>query len=354
LNELAEIEFRYYEVRRMDAKGNVFSLSEKNLFQMMTGFFTSKLLAVGVELDLFTWLSAQPRTFIDIQSRFHFAERPCRIFLDTLVSLNLLCCDHGLYRNAPLADALLVRGRPEFQGPHVALFNHLYLACDNLKTALYENRPISQDYGYFFEKEPQDASRYSGLMHESSIVPAMVLPQYWDFSESQRVLDVGGGYGRLCLTLASQFPDLELLLFDLPEVCTEAKSFLQTYPSYLTSRIQLQPGNFFHDPLPSGADTIVMMRVLHDWPREHVQMLASKAFAALPSGGHLLIYETFKDRGPSPGDAAFISLLLLLISPGGECRTVEEMQTILREVGFASVELIPTIYFYSLLVARKA
>jgi cyclopropane fatty-acyl-phospholipid synthase-like methyltransferase len=333
---------------------NVFSPSEKNIFQMMTGFFTSKLLAVGVELDLFTWLSTQPRTFTEIQEHFRFAARPCRIFLDTLVSVNLLNCENGVYRNASLAEMLLVRGRPDFQGPHVQLFDHLYLACDNLKAALSENRPMSQDYSYFFEEDQKEVARYSGLMHESSVVPAMVLPQYWDFSDSRRVLDIGGGYGRLCLTLASQFPELELTLYDLPEVCKKAESFLQTYPDYLTSRIDLQPGNFFQDQLPSGADTIVMMRILHDWPREQVKMLVAKAFAALPSGGRLLIYETFKDEGPSPGDAAFISLLLLLISPGGECRTVEEMNALLREVGFASVEVIPTVYFYNLLVATKA
>jgi hypothetical protein len=115
----------------------------------------------------------------------------------------------------------------------------------------------------------------------------------------------------------------------------------------------LQPGDFFHDPLPSGVDTIVMMRITHDWPRDRVVMLAHKAFAALPRGGRLLIYETFKDQGPCPGDAALISLLLLLISPGGECRTFVEMCSLLQEVGFSHIELIPTIYFYSLLVAEK-
>jgi len=332
---------------------SVFSSSEKSIFQMMTGFFTSKLLAVGVELDLFTWLSAQPRTFAEIQARFRFAERPCRIFLDTLVNLGLLCFDQGAYRNAPLADTLLVRGRPDFQGPHVQLFDHLYLACDKLKTALFENRPISQDYSYFFESGEKEVAQYCGLMHESSLVPALVLPQYWDFSESRGVLDVGGGYGRLCLTLASQFPALTLTLFDLPEVCEKAREFFRTYPQHLTSRIRLHAGNFFHDELPTGADTVVMMRVTHDWPREQVKMLATKAFAALPSGGHLLIYETFKDQGACPGDAALISLLLLLISPGGECRTFAEMASLMKEVGFTAIELIPTVYFYSVLAARK-
>jgi len=338
----------------MDATDAIFSSSEKNIFHMMTGFFTSKLLSVGVELDLFTWLSAQARSFEEIRARFHFAERPCRIFLDTLVSLGLLTLEGGKYRNSPLADTLLVRGRPDFQGPHVQLFDHLYLACANLKTALFENRPTSQDYSYFFESERKEVARYSALMHESSMVPAMVLPQYWDFSESRRVLDVGGGYGRLCVTLASQFPELELTLFDIPEVCERARLALRSYPQHLTSRIRLHAGDFFQDDLPPGADTIVMMRVMHDWPREHVRRLAAKAFAALPSGGHLLIYETLKDQGPCPGDAALISLLLLLISPGGECRTFAEMHALLREVGFASIELIPTVYFYSLLVAKKA
>jgi hypothetical protein len=338
----------------MNATDAVFSSSEKNIFQMMTGFFTSKLLSVGVELDLFTWLSSRARSFAEIQAQFTFAERPCRIFLDTLVSLGLLTLEQGVYRNSPLADTLLVRGRPDFQGPHVQLFDHLYLACNNLKTALCENRPISQDYSYFFESERKEVAHYSSLMHESSVVPAMVLPQYWDFSDSRQVVDVGGGYGRLCLTLASQYPDIELTLFDIPEVCERARHCLRAYPQHLTARIRLHPGDFLRDELPCGADTIVMMRVMHDWPREHVRMLAAKAFAALPSGGHLLIYETLKDQGPSPGDAALISLLLLLISPGGECRTFAEMYTLLREVGFAAVELIPTVYFYSLVVAKKA
>jgi len=270
------------------------------------------------------------------------------------VSLGLLEVRGDVYENSALAETLLVRGRPDFQGPHVQLFDHLYLACDNLKTALFENRPVTQDYSYFFEKSQKEVAHYSRLMHESSVVPAMVLPQYWDFADSHRVMDVGGGYGRLCLTLVSQFPDMQTVLFDLPEVCEKAEAMLRNYPCNLTRRIAIQPGNFFRDPLPHGADTIVMMRVMHDWPHEHVKLLASKAFAALPHGGRLLIYETFKDQETQPGDAALISLLLLLISPGGECRTFAEMHSLLREVGFTQIELIPTVYFYSLLVAEKA
>ena len=336
----------------MEVRGEAFSPCEKSIFQMMTGFFTAKLLAVAVELDLFTWLSEKPCSFAAIKAHLGLAERPCSTFLDALLSLTLLEKKGNLYRNSQLAETFLVQGRLDFQGPHIRFFDTLYLACGNLKAALFENRPVNQDYTYFFESADREVTCYSTLMHDTSIFPAMVLPQYWDFAESRRVLDVGGGYGRLCLTLVSQYPELEAILFDLPEVCKKAQEFLCNYPS-LAERIDIHPGDFFGEGFPEGADTIVMMRVTHDWPPERVVALFHKAFAALPRGGRLLIHEAFKDQGPQPGDAALISLLLLLISPGGECRTFVEIRALLQEAGFSRVELIPTIYFYSLVVAEK-
>ncbi len=329
-----------------------FSSEEKSIFRMMTGFFTSRVLAVAVELDLFTWLAGRPRGVDEIRGHLGFAERPCRIFLDSLVSLGLLDASGGSYRNSSLAETLLVQGRPDFQGPHIRLFDHLYGACTDLKSALLEDRPTSTDYTYFFDGEERAVSRYSGLMHDSSLVPALTLPQYWDFSESACVLDVGGGYGRLCLTLTSQHPELETILFDLPEVCARTRTLLAEHP-HLAARIRLHPGDFLRDDLPRGADTIVLMRIMHDWPREQACRLLRRAFEALPSGGRLLIYETLRDQGPSPGDAAFISLLLLLISPGGECRSFPELHAWLREVGFGRIELVPTVYFYGLVAAEK-
>jgi demethylspheroidene O-methyltransferase len=190
-------------------------------------------------------------------------------------------------------------------------------------------------------------------MHNSSLIPALVLPQYWDFSDSQTVLDIGGGYGRLCLSLVTQYPRLQTILFDLPAVCEKATALLAQQPASITTRIQVHPGDFFRDPLPDTADTIVMMRVAHDWPRAQVTALFRKAYAALPHGGRLLVYETFKDSASRPGAAALISLLLLLISPGGECRPFAEVATLLQSVGFSRIERIPTVYCYSLVVAEK-
>lgn len=326
---------------------------EKHLFQLMTGFFASKLLAVAVELDLFSWLSQKPRQFEEIRVHCGLALRPCQILLDALVSINLLAYQDRRYENTATAELLLVRGQADFQGPHIQLLDHLYVACADLKSALLENRPVNQDYSYFFQPAGGEVTGYSHLMHNSSLIPAMVLPQYWDFSDSQTVLDIGGGYGRLCLSLVTQYPTLHTILFDLPAVCEKANMLLAQQPASITARIEIHPGDFFRDPLPDTADIMVMMRVAHDWPRTQVAEIFHKAYVALPHGGHLLIYETFKDNESRPGEAALISLLLLLISPGGECRTFADVATLLREVGFSRIERIPTVYCYSLVVAEK-
>src|SRR5207244_3338198 len=51
---------------------------------------------------------------------------------------------------------------------------------------------------------------------------------------------------------------------------------------------------FCAEPLPTGYDAISFVRVLHDWPDDTSRMLLEKAYAALPSGGRVIICEEFR------------------------------------------------------------
>ncbi len=327
---------------------------ERYLFQTMTGFFRSKLLAVAERHDLFGWLGMRPRTLEQLREKLGFAERPARIFADALVAMGLLMRVKDKYQPSPVASRYLVRGRLSFQGPTIKLFDALYDKCADLEQVLKSDQPNDKSYTYFFSKERTGGSveEYSGHMDETATGPVMVLHEFVDFSQSKKVLDVGGGYGRTAMTLVSQYPELEATVFDLPEVLEQTRAKLADF--YLAHRVKLCPGDFFADPFPGGMDTVMMMRITHDWATGQVRTLLRKAFDALEPGGRLLIYETLKEEDPAaPGDAALVSLLLLLISPGGECRGPAELRALLEEVGFADVEVIPTIYIYSVVLARK-
>jgi SAM-dependent methyltransferase len=329
----------------------IYTEEERTLFSLMTGFFRSKLLSCAVEFDLFTWLGNEKKNLEAIREHLQLPSRSTRVFLDALVNSGLLCVQHDLYKNAPMSRRYLTKGTGQYVGDDVALFDSMYQPCADLLSVLRNDRPNNPTYSYFFDKSNPGVEEYCEQMHHSSIIPALAMTQFHDFSGYQKVLDVGGGYGRTCRTLVSQYENLRAILFDLPQVCAKAQQSLSDF--WLADRIDIHPGDFFQDDFPQ-ADAILLMRITHDWPLELVKQIVRKAFDALPSGGRLLLYETFKNDGRvAPGDPAIISLLLMLISPAGECRSFEEIRTILTDAGFSKVEFVPTVFIYSMIIAEK-
>ena len=72
----------------------------------------------------------------------------------------------------------------------------------------------------------------------------------------------GAGKGRFVTELARHAPHLRLQMFDLPPVLERASE--RVSQAGLSERISLHPGSFIDDPLPTGADLITLVRVLHD------------------------------------------------------------------------------------------
>ncbi len=318
----------------------------------MTGAFRTQLLAVALKRDLFTYLSNKSLNLAHLREHLKIPENPCALFLDSLVAINLLEKEGDFYGNSPISATYLVKGRPEYQGANVKLFESLYDACRELETALVEDAPTTTNFAYFFGDGDNLSSNYADLMHESGVVPALLLMEYHDFSDSKWLLDVGGGSGRLAATLTSQYSNLGVVLFDLPQICAQAQDYLTPFPA-LNSRIEIFPGDFFRDDFPEGPDTIIMMRVLHDWPDDTVKLLLRKAFKALPPGGRLLIYETMRASADTPDETFAISLLMQLISPAGKIRSYGEVSRMLGEARFTNVEVTPTAYLYTLITAEK-
>ena len=302
----------------------------------MTGAFRSQLLAVALKRDLFTYLSNHDANLEQLCDRLKISKEPCKLFLDGLVAIRLLEKSGDSYSNSVISSTYLVKGRPEYQGANVKLFESLYDACRELETALVDDTPTTTNFSYFFGNDDSVATNYSELMHESGVVPALLLMEYYDFSDSKWLLDVGGGSGRLAATLTSQYSGLGVGLFDLEAVCAQAQDYLTPLPA-LSSRIEIFPGNFIREEFPEGPDTIVMMRVLHDWPEDTARLLLRKAYKALPPGGKLLVYETMRTSDDVPDETFAISMLMQLISPAGKIRSFGEISRFLEDAQFTNI-----------------
>jgi len=107
----------------------------------------------------------------------------------------------------------------------------------------------------------------------------------------------------------------------------------------LSSRVKFQPGSFFTDAIPS-AEVIMMGHILHDWNLEEKRMLIAKAYAALPKGGALLVYEAIIDDDRSKNAFGLLmSLNMLIETQGGFDYTGADCIGWMKEAGFKNTRV---------------
>jgi demethylspheroidene O-methyltransferase len=170
------------------------------------------------------------------------------------------------------------------------------------------------------------------MADSQGLVSGEILEAY-PLDRHRRVLDVGGGDGSFLAAAAARCPRLELMLFDLPAVVERARQRLGD--AGFGGRAQFFGGDFRRDSLPTGADLVSMVRVLHDHDDEVVMRLLREARRILPPGGRLLIAEPMSGtRGAEPMGDAYFGLYLYAMG-SGRPRRVEELAAMLQEAGFA-------------------
>jgi hypothetical protein len=321
------------------------TLSPAPLMQLATGFWAFKTLAAAHELDLFSRLSGTLGTTAgELAETLAIEERPAEMLLTGCASLGLLEKDDSRYANTPLAEEYLVRGKPYYFGGWVQMLDQrLYPGWARLVEAIRTNRPTTWDpdrqTSLFDDEDPGLLAVFWEAMHSLSTVTARELGQAIDLSDARRLLDVGGGSAAYDIELCRLYADLTATVYELPKVASIAAAKVDE--AGLTDRIETVAGDFFIDSsLPSGHDTILLSMVLHDWAEDRCRTILQKCWAALPSGGQVIIAELLVNDARTGPPAAALMSLNMLIETEGRNYTPAEYAAWLREVGFHEVHMV--------------
>ena len=108
------------------------------LMALSTGFWAFKTLAAAHELDLFSHLAGGPGATVgELAQALGLHPRPAEMLLTGCAALGLLEKTDGRYRNTPLSEAFLVRGKPYYFGGFVQMADkRLYAGWGKLTEAL--------------------------------------------------------------------------------------------------------------------------------------------------------------------------------------------------------------------------
>lgn len=106
---------------------------------------------------------------------------------------------------------------------------------------------------------------------------------------------IAGSAGHDDAVLASKFPNLKIVVQDLPEV---APVFEKEFPSDLKSHVSFRTHNMF-DPQPVEADIYMLKWVLHDWPDAESVKILQALRPALKPGARIIFIDYVGKQEPS-------------------------------------------------------
>ena len=313
-------------------------VSPEPIMQLGLAFWGSKTLLSAVELGVFTELAKGPRGGEELGSTLGLHPRSVRDFLDALVALGMLDRVGEQYRNTPSTDLFLDRTKPSYLGGMLEMSNaRLYPFWGSLTEGLRTGQPQNEikTGGDFFGVLYQDPDRLAQFLHAMtgiSMGAALVMAEKFPWQRYKSVIDIGAAEGCVPVQVALRHDHMTGGGFDLPAVEPAFSKYVTSFG--LSDRLSFHPGDFFADELPS-ADVLILGHILHDWTLDEKMILLEKAYAALPKGGALIVYETLIDDDRRENAFGLLmSLNMLIETTGGFDYTGADCSSWMQKVGF--------------------
>lgn len=309
------------------------------LFRLVQGFVESQALSALVRLDVLERLGERPTTAANLAAAVDVPADRMQILMQAGAAMGLLRRRRdGSFALARRGAALLgVPGLRQMILHHDAFYRDLgdpvALLRGTVDTELEAFWPYV--FGASGAVDPEVTATYSRLMSDSQALVAADTLAMVRLDGTQRLMDVGGGTGAFLAAAAARYPGIQGTLFDLPPLRETAEA--RFFRAGLSDRVRFVGGSFRDDAMPSGADTISLVRVLYDHSDPTVQALLAAAYKVLPAGGRLIVSEPMSG-GTSPDPVTDVYFAFYTLAMGtGRTRSAIRIGELCAAAGFNDI-----------------
>jgi trans-aconitate methyltransferase len=174
-----------------------------------------------------------------------------------------------------------------------------------------------------------------------------------DFSQTRRIVDIGGGNGVLLSAILAAFPQAEGIVFDTAAGITGAAQRLEK--AGVLQRCRIVAGDFF-DAVPQDADTYILKSVLHDWSNDESIAIVKNCHRAMGPDSTLAVIERALPEWILPDDAHREIVMMdihMMVATGGRERTVSQYNELLAAAGLTVIAARPTSSPFTILTAVR-
>lgn len=282
-----------------------------------------------------------------------------RRLLRYLASLGVF--DHdgpaGLYRPTRLSELMRedspvsMRDWWHLDGAMCRLDRTPVLMLDAVRTGepVYE-RLFGRDVWTDLAGSPPLAASFEKAMAHKTRISLGSIIEAVDWRALGDVVDVGGGHGLLLEAVLRVSPEARGIVFDTPAGVATARAHLAGSP--VAGRTGFVEGDFFA-AWPTGADTYILMNVLHNWSDDDAVAVLRRGAEALGSTGRLLVIETIVGGAGDQRSLARLDIMMLLFC-GGKERSRPQYEELAARAGLTVAGSHPTSFGLAILELRPA
>jgi SAM-dependent methyltransferase len=324
------------------------------IFEIFRGNHGTELLTAAVaHLGVFARLAEGAHSFEALRQELGLAERPARVLVTALRAFGLLIEEGaGRLDLSDLAREHLVPGGAFDVSGYVGLAAESPGVVEMVER-LRTNRPAGAEAdqagaAFIFREGIESAMEQEATARHLTLAlagraknVAPVLAERYPLDGARLLLDVGGGTGIYSIAWLQRHPTLRAIVWDRPEVLKVAREMAEAHG--VADRLEGRPGDMFRDPLPEGADVILLSNILHDWDVPECRALVRRCAEGLEPGGRLLIHDVFlNDTLDGPLPIALYSAALFRLTEG-RAYSAGEYRAWMTEAGLDPGAVIPTL-----------
>jgi SAM-dependent methyltransferase len=325
------------------------------LYNIIIGSMKTQSIHAAAELGVADVLAAGDKDIAEIARAVGADSAALFRLLRALCSLGLICERAGFYSLTAMGQvlrhdvpgslrpfALLLGGAPWWRA-----WGSLTHAVRTGEGAFNATHGIG--YFDFLSRNPGEQRRFHDFMTSICEMNAGAIVAGYPFADCRKIVDVGGGDGRLLTAILAAAPAATGVLFDLAGTVPDAG---QLDPP-VRGRIQIVAGDFFRE-VPAGGDLYVLQQILHDWDDSDALRILGNCRAAMAPGGRLLVIDAVIEPGNQPSFNKFTDLHMMVLSNGGRERTAPEFKALFERAGFPVMRVIPTSTAFAMIEGQMA
>jgi len=310
------------------------------------GTIISTSLALAAELGIADLLADGPRSSAELAQATYTHPRSLYRLLRLLCSIGVFTeTQTDSFAQTPLSECLQtgvpgsMRSWLRMIGLKVRYHTHAE-ALYSVKTGEPAfKRVTGMEFFDYLAAHPDEGEIFNQAMNDMGKVVAASVAQSYDFSGIGKIIDVGGGHGTLIAPILQKYPEMTGILFDSPHVAESARESIAS--AGLAQRCEIVGGDFLKS-VPAGCDAYLLRWIIHNWDHERAVAILRNCRHAMGAGSRLLLIESVIPTGNEFHPGKFTDYIMLLCFRGGQERTQDEYDSLLREADLRLNKVAPT------------